>query len=62
MKTETKSAQTPKLITLNCSGGISLGAYMAGVFYELTKESVKAEPKVIIDIITGSSAGAMSGV
>ncbi|MBD1841420.1 patatin-like phospholipase family protein [Coleofasciculus sp. FACHB-501] len=62
MKTETKSAQTPKVITLNCSGGISLGAYMAGVFYELTKESVKAEPKVIIDIITGSSAGAMSGV
>ncbi|MFE1745245.1 patatin-like phospholipase family protein [Coleofasciculus sp. H7-2] len=62
MKTETQSAQTPKLITLNCSGGISLGAYMAGVFYELTKESVKAEPKVIIDIITGSSAGAMSGV
>ena len=52
---------TPKLITLNCSGGISLGAYMAGVFYELTKEAVKPEPKVIIDIITGSSAGAMSG-
>ncbi|MBD2740794.1 patatin-like phospholipase family protein [Coleofasciculus sp. FACHB-1120] len=62
MKTETQSAQAPKLITLNCSGGISLGAYMAGVFYELTKESVKSEPKVIIDIITGSSAGAMSGV
>jgi hypothetical protein len=62
MKTETQSAKTPKLITLNCSGGISLGAYMAGVFYELTKESVKNEPKVIIDIITGSSAGAMSGV
>ena len=34
---------------------------MAGVFYELTKEAVKPNPKIIIDIITGASAGAMSG-
>src|SRR4028118_970161 len=62
MTTESKVTQTPKLITLNCSGGISLGAYMAGVFYELTKEAVKPESKINIDIITGASAGAMSGV
>jgi hypothetical protein len=35
---------------------------MAGVFYELTKEAVKPNAKINIDIITGASAGAMSGV
>lgn len=34
---------------------------MAGVLYELTQEALKPQPKIIIDIITGSSAGAMSG-
>lgn len=62
MTTESQFKNNPKLITLNCSGGISLGAYMAGVFYELTKEAVKPNPKIIIDIITGASAGAMTGV
>lgn len=62
MTTELQSTPTPKFITLNCSGGISLGAYMAGVFYELTKEAVKPNPKIIIDVITGASAGAMTGV
>src|SRR4028119_1192589 len=62
MTTESNFTPTPKLVTLNCSGGISLGAYMAGVFYELTKEALKPEPKIIIDIITGASAGAMTGV
>ena len=62
MTTESKLTHTPKLITLNCSGGISLGAYMAGVFYELTKEAIKPDAKINIDIITGASAGAMSGV
>lgn len=61
MTSESNFTQKPHLITLNCSGGISLGAYMAGVFYELTKEAVKPNPKIIIDIITGASAGAMSG-
>ena len=62
MTTKSNCTSTPKVVTLNCSGGISLGAYMAGVFYELTKEAVKPEPKIIIDIITGASAGAMTGV
>jgi predicted acylesterase/phospholipase RssA len=62
MTTESKYTPTPKLITLNCSGGISLGAYMAGIFYELTKEAIKPDAKINIDIITGASAGAMSGV
>jgi predicted acylesterase/phospholipase RssA len=55
------SALKPIPITLNCSGGISLGAYMAGVFYELTKEAVQDHPAILIDMITGASAGAMSG-
>jgi hypothetical protein len=62
MTTEQKSTSAAQFITLNCSGGISLGAYMAGVFYELTREAVKPNPKLVIDIITGASAGAMSGV
>lgn len=47
-------------VTLNCSGGISLGAYMAGVFYELTKEALKENGTIIIDIVTGASAGAIT--
>lgn len=58
---QSTSTESPKLVTLTCSGGISLGAYMGGVFYELVKESVKDNPKITIDIITGASAGAMSG-
>ncbi len=52
----------PIPITFNCSGGISLGAYMAGVFYELTKESVQDEAAILIDVITGASAGAISSI
>ncbi len=48
-------------VTLNCSGGVSLGAYMAGVFYELIREAVQDQPAIHIDIIAGASAGAMTG-
>jgi predicted acylesterase/phospholipase RssA len=61
MTTQLTSTQSPKLVTLTCSGGISLGAYMGGVLHELVKEAVKDNPKITIDIITGASAGAMSG-
>jgi predicted acylesterase/phospholipase RssA len=61
MTTESTHQSSPTFVTLTCSGGISLGAYMGGVFYELVKEAVKDEPKIVIDIITGASAGAMSG-
>jgi predicted acylesterase/phospholipase RssA len=54
------STTPAQFITLNCSGGISLGAYMAGVFYELTREAVKPDSKLVIDLVTGASAGAMS--
>lgn len=59
--TQSTSTQSPKLVTLICSGGMSLGAYMGGVFYELVKEAVKSNPQININIITGASAGAMSG-
>jgi predicted acylesterase/phospholipase RssA len=49
-------------VTLNFSGGISLGAYMAGIFYELTQEALKGdESTLVIDMITGGSAGAVTG-
>ncbi|AVH68575.1 patatin-like phospholipase family protein [Nostoc sp. 'Peltigera membranacea cyanobiont' N6] len=59
--TAPKRSTPPIPVTLNCSGGISLGAYMAGIFYELIKEAVKPDSKIIVDIITGASAGAMTG-
>ncbi|WP_411870212.1 DUF3376 domain-containing protein [Vulcanococcus limneticus] len=54
-------------VTLNCSGGISLGAYMAGVFTELVQAALRprakgAEAPIRIDTITGASAGAMTGL
>ena len=47
-------------LTLNSSGGIALGAFMAGVFFEIIKEALE-ENSLAIDIITGASAGAMTG-
>ena len=57
----------PIPVTLNCSGGIALGAYMAGVFSELVTASLRpragrSEPLICIDTITGASAGAMTGL
>lgn len=52
----------PVPVTLNCSGGISLGAYMAGVVYELVREARSKHPLIEIDIITGASAGAITGL
>ncbi len=53
--------QNNRHIALNSSGGIALGAYMAGIFFELIKEARKENSCLTIDIITGASAGAMTG-
>ncbi|MFQ6538873.1 MULTISPECIES: patatin-like phospholipase family protein [Aphanothece] len=60
-------ASLPVPVTLNCSGGIALGAYMAGVFSELVKASLRCRADgraevLRIDSITGASAGAMTGL
>ncbi len=60
-------ASSPVPVTLNCSGGIALGAYMAGVFTELVKAALRprhgqAAEAIRIDTITGASAGAMTGL
>ncbi|QPN63293.1 patatin-like phospholipase family protein [Synechococcus sp. CBW1004] len=52
----------PIPVTLNCSGGIALGAYMAGVFSELVTACLRPragrpETLICIDTITGASAG-----
>lgn len=59
------SAAVP--VTLNCSGGIALGAYMAGAFSELVQAALRpraagAAAAIRIDTITGASAGAMTGL
>jgi predicted acylesterase/phospholipase RssA len=46
-------------VTLISQGGISLGAFMAGVFFEIVREALE-EKHLVIDIITGASAGAMT--
>ncbi|WRH66249.1 MAG: patatin-like phospholipase family protein [Planktothrix sp. GU0601_MAG3] len=51
----------PVQISLNLSGGIALGAYMAGVCFELVRQARKDNSPLLIDVITGASAGAMSG-
>lgn len=58
----TTKTPSPIPVTLNCSGGISLGAYMAGVIYELVKEARSDKPLIEIDVITGASAGAITGL
>lgn len=51
----------PCPISLNLSGGIALGAYMAGVCFELVRQARKDDSPLFIDLITGASAGAMTG-
>lgn len=58
---EVESSNVPRPIALNLSGGIALGAYMAGVCFELVKQARKDNSPLMIDIITGASAGAMTG-
>lgn len=58
----TTKTPSPIPVTLNCSGGISLGTYMAGVIYELVKEARSDKPLIEIDVITGASAGAITGL
>ncbi len=50
-------------IALTLAGGVSLGAYQAGATYELLWALAhRADPRgpIIIDVLTGASAGAMT--
>ncbi|SKB11409.1 conserved membrane hypothetical protein [Planktothrix sp. PCC 11201] len=55
------TSPNPCQISLNLSGGIALGAYMAGVCFELVRQARKDNSPLLIDLITGASAGAMTG-
>jgi predicted acylesterase/phospholipase RssA len=55
------TTENPCPISLNLSGGIALGAYMAGVCFELVRQARKDNSPLLIDLITGASAGAMTG-
>jgi predicted acylesterase/phospholipase RssA len=50
-----------KKIALVLSGGVSLGAYIAGALDELMRALSAASDRYEIDIITGASAGATTG-
>jgi predicted acylesterase/phospholipase RssA len=59
MTTDMNTNPAPTHLTLISQGGISLGAFMAGVFFEIVREALE-EKHLVIDIITGASAGAMT--
>jgi hypothetical protein len=56
-----------KTLAVTISGAVSLGAYEAGVMYELlqalqTHNSKHPENQIVIDVLTGASAGGMTAV
>jgi hypothetical protein len=60
----------PKRLAITIAGAVSLGSYEAGVLYEVldaihqhnSAEWVTDDEKILIDVITGASAGAMTAV
>src|SRR6185437_6110708 len=60
----------PKKLAITIAGAVSLGSYEAGVLWEVLDAirqhnqdpATKPEEKVIIDVLTGASAGGMTAV
>ncbi|MGH9598098.1 MAG: patatin-like phospholipase family protein [Edaphobacter sp.] len=58
----------PKRLAITIAGAVSLGSYEAGVLYEVLDaihqhniaEGVTDDEKILIDVLTGASAGAMT--
>ena len=56
----------PKTLAITISGAVSLGSYEAGVLYELLyalschNATVAPDQQIIIDVLTGASAGGMT--
>jgi predicted acylesterase/phospholipase RssA len=58
----------PKRLAITIAGAVSLGSYEAGVLYEVldaihqhnTAKGVTDDEKILIDVMTGASAGAMT--
>ena len=58
----------PKRLAITIAGAVSLGSYEAGVLYEVldaihqhnTASGVTDDEKILIDVMTGASAGAMT--
>ena len=57
----------PKKLAITVSGAVSLGSYEAGVMYEVTRAigqhnhaSENKDNQIIIDVLTGASAGGMT--
>ena len=58
----------PKRLAITIAGAVSLGSYEAGVLYEVldaihqhnSAEGVTDDEKILIDVMTGASAGAMT--
>src|SRR5580693_4290394 len=58
----------PKRLAITIAGAVSLGSYEAGVLYEVldaihqhnAADGVTDDEKILIDVMTGASAGAMT--
>ena len=57
----------PKRLAITIAGAVSLGGYEAGVLYEVLEAlrqhnelPVNANNKIIVDVLTGASAGGMT--
>jgi hypothetical protein len=58
----------PKRLAITISGAVSLGSYEAGVLYEIiaalaehNRKSQSPEERIVVDVITGASAGGICG-
>jgi predicted acylesterase/phospholipase RssA len=60
----------PKKLAVTIAGAVSLGSYEAGVLYEVldaihsynTDPGVEADDRIVIDVLTGASAGGMTAI
>jgi hypothetical protein len=66
----TEQRDMPKRLAITMAGAVSLGSYEAGVLYEVlaaiqqhnSNPATKDNEKIVIDVITGASAGGKTAV
>src|SRR5271156_1199466 len=60
----------PKRLAITVAGAVSLGSYEAGVLYEVldtirqhnTDPATTTDDRIVIDVLTGASAGGMTAI
>ena len=65
-----KTQPGPKRLAITIAGAVSLGSYEAGVMWEVLDAiaqhnldpQTRSEDRIIVDVVTGASAGGMTGI